>query len=72
MQARLVLGPDVLIENLGYGCTECLVGLPFNPEDLDTFVVNDTNVVEYLEVVNDNVHDNIQQAVRILQLVHRD
>ena len=72
MQARLVLGPDDLIENLGYGCTECLVGLPFNPEDLDTFVVNDTNVVEYLEVGNDNVHDNIQQAVRILQLVHRD
>ena len=46
---------SLLIENLG--CTEYIISLPFNPEDLDTLVVNATNVIECLEVGNDKVHD---------------
>jgi len=43
----------------------CLVGVPLNREDVEVFVVNSTNVVECVEVVDNQAHENILQAVRI-------
>ena len=60
-----MIGPNVVITSPGYGCTECIIGAPFNVADTDVFVVNTTNVVEYLDVVDNQAHENILQAVRI-------
>ena len=34
-----------------------------NPEDTETFVVGTKDVVEYLDATDNEVHDNIRQAV---------
>ena len=34
-----------------------------NPENTETFVVGTKDVVEYLDATDNEVHDNIQQAV---------
>jgi len=60
-----VIGPNVLITSPGYGCTECVLGVPLNREDVDVFVVNCTDVVEYVEVADNQACENILQAVRI-------
>ena len=60
-----MLGPDVLITSPGYGCTECVFGVPLNLEDVDVFVVNCPNVVEYVNLVDNKAQENILQAVRI-------
>ena len=60
-----MIGPNVDLTSPGYGCTECIIGVPFNPADLDVFVVNTTNVVEYLDVADNQRHEDILQAVRI-------
>jgi len=59
-----VIGPNVIVTSPGYGCTECVIGVPLNPEDPDVFVVNSTNVVEYLDVADNQTHESILQAVR--------
>ena len=64
---RSMIGPNVVITSPGYGCTECIIGAPFNMADTDVFVVNTTNVVEYLDVVDNQAHENILQAVRNLR-----
>ena len=66
-QARSVIGPDVITMSPGYACTECLIGGPLNPGDPDTFVVGTKDVVEYLDVEDNEAHDNIRQAVRLLR-----
>ncbi|KAI6006357.1 GH3 auxin-responsive promoter [Pisolithus marmoratus] len=35
-KARSVLGPNVLIRNMGYGCTECAMGRMLNVDDNET------------------------------------
>jgi len=64
-QARSVIGPNVVVRSPGYGCTEGLLARPLNPEDTEAFVVNTKDVVEYLDVVDNQSHGNIRQAVRI-------
>ena len=63
-----MLGPDVLITSPGYGCTESVFGVPLNIEDVDVFVVNCPDVVEYVNLVDNQAQENILQAVRILPL----
>ena len=60
-----MIGPNVVLTGPGYGCTECIIGAPFNPTDTDVYVVNTTNVVEYLDVADSQRHEDILQAVRI-------
>ena len=62
-QARSVIGPDVVVKNPGYACTESLLAGPFNPEDTDTFVTSTKDVVEYLDPADNEIHGNIRQAV---------
>ena len=64
-QAKSVIGPNVVVKNPGYACTECLLAGPFNPEDTETFVTSTKDVVEYLDVADNPIHENIRQAVCI-------
>ena len=64
-----MIGPNVVVKNTGYGCTECLIGVPFNHEDVDVFVVNSTNVVEYLDVADNHAQENILQAVCMTDVI---
>ncbi|KAI5993123.1 GH3 auxin-responsive promoter, partial [Pisolithus marmoratus] len=61
-KARSVLGQNVHIRNVGYGCTECPMGRMLNIDDNETFVLETDNVVEFLDTSEALVHDNILQA----------
>ena len=59
IQARSILGPDVLITSPEYGSTECIIiGIPLNPDDPETFVIGTTDVVEYLVTEDGQRHEN--------------
>ena len=60
-----MIGPDVVIQSLGYGSTECILGKPLNLDDALTFVIDTEDVAEYLDIANNQMQDNILQAVRI-------
>lgn len=60
-----MIGPDIVIQSLGYGCTECILGKPLNLNDPITFVVDTEDVAEYLDIANIQTDENILQAVRI-------
>ena len=64
-----MIGPNVIVTNHGYGCSECSIGVPLNREDVDLFVVNSRNLVEYLDVADGQTHENILQAVRISDII---
>ncbi|KAI6013498.1 GH3 auxin-responsive promoter [Pisolithus microcarpus] len=61
-KARSVLGPNVLIQNIGYGCTECSVGRMLNIGDTETFVLETGDHIEFLDTSKAPVRDNILQA----------
>ncbi|KAI6038823.1 GH3 auxin-responsive promoter [Pisolithus marmoratus] len=61
-KARSVLGQNILIQNVGYGCTECGMGRMLNVNDTETFVLESRDVVEFLDTSEALVHDNILQA----------
>ena len=60
-----MIGPNVVVTNIGYGCTECAIGVPLNREDVHVFVVNSTNFIEYLDVAGNLARENVLQAVCI-------
>ena len=64
-----MIGPNVVITNHGYGCTESVIGVPLNLEDVDVFVVNSANAIEYLDVADNQAHENIRQAVRTSDVI---
>ncbi|KIM56354.1 hypothetical protein SCLCIDRAFT_243824 [Scleroderma citrinum Foug A] len=57
--ARSVIGPDIVIQSLGYGSTECILGKPL---DATTFVVDTKDVAEYLDIADIQTDQNILQA----------
>lgn len=57
-----MIGPDIVIQSLGYGSTECILGKPL---DATTFVVDTEDVAEYLDIADIQTDQNILQAVRI-------
>ncbi|KAI6124343.1 GH3 auxin-responsive promoter [Pisolithus thermaeus] len=61
-KARSVLGENVLIQNVGYGCTECIMGRTLNVGDTETFVLESGDVIEFLDASGALVHDNILQS----------
>ncbi|KAG6373528.1 GH3 auxin-responsive promoter [Boletus reticuloceps] len=48
--ARSFLGPDVDIHSLGYGTTECWMGAPYNPFELNQFKLIDYEIIELLDI----------------------
>ncbi|KAI5998647.1 GH3 auxin-responsive promoter [Pisolithus albus] len=61
-KARSVLGPNVLIQNIGYGCTECSIGRMLNIGDTETFVLETGDHIEFLDTSRALVQENILQA----------
>ncbi|KAI6028016.1 GH3 auxin-responsive promoter [Pisolithus microcarpus] len=63
-KTRWTLGQNVFIQNVGYGCTECLMGRMLDVDDTEACVFDTGDVIEFLDISEAVVHDNILQAVR--------
>ncbi|KAI6117519.1 GH3 auxin-responsive promoter-domain-containing protein [Pisolithus croceorrhizus] len=61
-QARSVLGPNVVLHNPWYICTECLIGRNLNPEDTETFVVATDELIEFLDLTEEQTRGEVLQA----------
>ncbi|KIJ13239.1 hypothetical protein PAXINDRAFT_13998 [Paxillus involutus ATCC 200175] len=61
-KVRSVLGPTVGICSPGFVTTEAFIGVPYYVDDLDTFVIETEDVVEFLDVTAEETHKNILQA----------
>ncbi|KIN97892.1 hypothetical protein M404DRAFT_1005747, partial [Pisolithus tinctorius Marx 270] len=61
-QARSVLGPNVVIHNPCYICTECLIGRSLNFDDTETFVVATNDLIEFLDMTEQQTHGQVLQA----------
>ncbi|KAI6129067.1 GH3 auxin-responsive promoter [Pisolithus croceorrhizus] len=61
-QVRSVLGPNVIVHNTWYICTECLIGRSLNFEDTETFVIAADDLIEYLDMTDEPTHGKVLQA----------
>ncbi|KAI6151127.1 GH3 auxin-responsive promoter [Pisolithus tinctorius] len=61
-QARSILGPNVVIYNPLYICTECLIGRTLNLEDTETFVVATDDLIEFLDMTQESTHGQVLQS----------
>ncbi|KAF8836519.1 hypothetical protein BDN67DRAFT_911028 [Paxillus ammoniavirescens] len=61
-KVRSILGPTIVVRGLGYGATECGIAVPYDVDDLDTFVLQSEDVIEFLDVAAEETHQNILQA----------
>ncbi|KAI6009518.1 GH3 auxin-responsive promoter [Pisolithus orientalis] len=56
------LGPNVVIHNPCYICTECLIGRSLNFDDTETFVVATNDLIEFLDMTEPQTHGQVLQA----------
>ena len=63
-----MLGPDITIHNVGYGCTEGLRGKALNFGDVGDFFMETEDVLEFLDVTDEQTTDSIVQAVSTIFL----
>ncbi|KIJ13242.1 hypothetical protein PAXINDRAFT_14001 [Paxillus involutus ATCC 200175] len=61
-KVRSILGPTIAMRGFGYGSTECIVAASYDMDDLDTFVIQTEDVIEFLDVDAEETHENILQA----------
>ncbi|KAF8833580.1 hypothetical protein BDN67DRAFT_976529 [Paxillus ammoniavirescens] len=61
-KVRSVLGPTVSICSPGFIATEVYIGIPYYVNDLDAFVIQTEDVVEFMDVTTEHTHENILQA----------
>ncbi|KAI6138937.1 GH3 auxin-responsive promoter-domain-containing protein [Pisolithus tinctorius] len=61
-QARSILGPNVVVHNPCYICTECLIGRTLNFEDTETFVATTDELIEFLDVTQEPTRGQVLQA----------
>ncbi|KIJ13250.1 hypothetical protein PAXINDRAFT_117446 [Paxillus involutus ATCC 200175] len=61
-KVRSILGPNITIHNVGYGATECHIAATYDTNDLEKFVIQTEDVVEFLDVAAEETHENILQA----------
>ncbi|KAF8836521.1 hypothetical protein BDN67DRAFT_1014635 [Paxillus ammoniavirescens] len=61
-KVRSVLGPTIAMRGFGYGSTECIMAASYDMDDLDTFVIQTEDVIEFLNVEAEEAHENILQA----------
>ncbi|KAF8550614.1 hypothetical protein OG21DRAFT_1419421 [Imleria badia] len=57
-----ILGPTVSIRCPGYGSSEAMIGVPYDVNKLDEFVLLLHDIVEFLDVSLDATHENLRQA----------
>ena len=60
-----MLGPNIIIHNFAYGCTEGLRGKAINLGESGEFILENEGIVEFLDVTNEQTTDIIVQAVCI-------
>ncbi|KAG9312134.1 GH3 auxin-responsive promoter [Chiua virens] len=65
---RSIVGPTVDIRAPGYGATESALGLPHGNK-LDEFVLRPDETIEFLDVTQEETHENLRQAVRVHHLL---
>ena len=65
IQVRSILGPNVSIRAPGYASTEAWMGAPHDANELDEFVLQSDDIVEFLDLSLDATHENLCQAVSI-------
>ncbi|KAH0828160.1 GH3 auxin-responsive promoter-domain-containing protein [Lanmaoa asiatica] len=58
---RSILGPKVFLHGLGYNASEAGIALP-HCYKLDEFVLGTEETVEFLDVSQDETHENLRQA----------
>ncbi|KAI5987562.1 GH3 auxin-responsive promoter [Pisolithus albus] len=61
-QVKSVLGPNVIVHNTWYICTECLIGRSLNFEDTETFVIAANDLIEYFDMADERTPGKILQA----------
>ncbi|KAI6151124.1 GH3 auxin-responsive promoter [Pisolithus tinctorius] len=61
-QARSILGPNVIIHNPWYICSECLIGRTLNFGDTETFVVATDDLIEFLDMTTERMPGQVLQA----------
>ncbi|KIJ04582.1 hypothetical protein PAXINDRAFT_94548, partial [Paxillus involutus ATCC 200175] len=61
-KVRSILGPTVTIRTLQYGATEGQIADPYDMDDLDTYVLQPEDVIEFLDVTAEETRENILQA----------
>ncbi|KAF8836515.1 hypothetical protein BDN67DRAFT_974055, partial [Paxillus ammoniavirescens] len=61
-KVRFILGPTIAIRSLGYGATEGHIADSYDTDDLDIFVLQTEDVIEFLDVTAEETHENILQA----------
>ncbi|KIJ13247.1 hypothetical protein PAXINDRAFT_170699 [Paxillus involutus ATCC 200175] len=61
-KVRSILGPTIAMRGFGYGSTECVMGASYDMDDLDMFVIQTEDVIEFLHVAAEETHENILQA----------
>ena len=59
---RSILGQTVSIRAPGYGASEATFGVPY-ANKLDEFVLQSDDIIEFLDVSLDVIHENIRQPV---------
>ena len=63
VQAEWFLGPNAAIRALAYGTTEALVGLPYNPLELNGFKLTNETLIEFLDISKDDSISSLIQVV---------
>lgn len=64
-QVRSIVGPSVSVHNFGYGSSEATIGLPYDAKNLDELVLQSDDNVEFLDISQDETHENLCQAVSV-------
>ena len=60
---RAILGPTIVIRNLGYGSSESSMATPFDPNDLNTFVFATEDALEFVDANTEVNSQDVLQAV---------
>ncbi|KAG1743315.1 GH3 auxin-responsive promoter-domain-containing protein [Suillus paluster] len=62
-QVKHILDPDVILQTPRYGSSECVIGPPYQPGDLNRFrVLLDDAFIKYLDVDTEEVSNNLCAA----------
>ncbi|KAF8836518.1 hypothetical protein BDN67DRAFT_320800 [Paxillus ammoniavirescens] len=61
-KVRSILGSNIAIHNVGYGATECHIAATYDTNDLEKFVIQTEDVIEFLDAAAEETHENILQV----------
>lgn len=65
IQVRFIVGPNVSIHGFAYGASEAMIGYPHDANKPDEFVLQSDDIVEFLDISQDESHENLCQVVSV-------